>query len=469
MRIWVVGRRGDPPGLPLGGANRPISQWEQVALSLMPAAREPVRRHNLPDGDLSEREWPDADDEDDDDKEQADQDGGEPSSFMQRRPPLQGGSSSSADVVPPGCEAMAMVRRTLRRLIATLAATEAAALQQQVETTLLLFDPQEPTEDGGGHRTSKRPRYTNGFGEVIRQLRLLGGRPTHDLTDEELATDMSVAKAYVDTGLAELQRRLGDQGGLQVEEAYGGGATAAKALSAATSKAMGGDRAWLTQSWLLTVMSLLQEGEALLEEQNHLPDVVHAADVVALQEGAEEQLGGLPAAERVRHLCHQLSDLLPFVEGSRATEARGLLGALLEWVQTNMGTTVAVDSQGGPIPNHSCHRTTPSQAQTTALDDRTAAQQGNSTQEGDGPDVLPLPSYWQPRGNMTGLEVPRKGVTERGDKWGALGAARLPLRPRTVGRARQGRGGGSAVPSRGGVPQTNGAPPPPEPRGGAQT
>ena len=61
---------------------------------------------------------------------------------------------------------------------------------------------------------------------------------------------------------------------------------------------MGGHRAWLTQSWLLTVMSLLQEGEALLEEQNHLPDVVHAADVVALQEGAEEQLGGLPAAER---------------------------------------------------------------------------------------------------------------------------------------------------------------------------
>ena len=88
---------------------------------------------------------------------------------------------------------------------------------------------------------------------------------------------MSVAKAYVDTGLEELQRRLGDQGGLQVEEAYGGGATAAKALSAATSKAMGGHRAWLTQSWLLTVMSLLQEGEALLEEQNHLQKGRHQA------------------------------------------------------------------------------------------------------------------------------------------------------------------------------------------------
>ena len=82
MRIWVVGSGG--------GANRPISQWEQVALSLMPAPREPVRRHDLPDGDLSEREWPDADDEDDDDEEQADQDGGEPSSFMQRSPRCRG-------------------------------------------------------------------------------------------------------------------------------------------------------------------------------------------------------------------------------------------------------------------------------------------------------------------------------------------------------------------------------------------
>ena len=72
---------------------------------------------------------------------------------------------------------MAMVRRTLRRLIATLAATEAAALQQQVETTLLLFDPQEPTEEGGGHRTSKRPRYTNGFvlqGHNVRSMDHVG-------------------------------------------------------------------------------------------------------------------------------------------------------------------------------------------------------------------------------------------------------------------------------------------------------
>ena len=80
MRGWVVGRRGDLPGLPLG---------EQVALSLMPTARETGRR-DLPDGDLSEREWPDADEEDDDGQEREHRDG-DPSSFMQGRLHPQGG------------------------------------------------------------------------------------------------------------------------------------------------------------------------------------------------------------------------------------------------------------------------------------------------------------------------------------------------------------------------------------------
>ena len=145
-----------------------------------------------------------------------------------------------------------------------------------------------PQQQVQGQRAPKRSRYTNAFGEVIRQLRLLGGRLPSDLTDEDLATNMSVAKAYVDVGLDELQRHLGDQGGLQIEEAQVGGATAAK-----------------------------------------------------------EPLRELPAPEKVRQLCHQLGDLLPFLVDDRAREARGLLGALLEWVQTSLGTTVSVDSQGG--------------------------------------------------------------------------------------------------------------------------
>ena len=91
-----------------------------------------------------------------------------------------------------------------------------------------------PQQQVQGQRAPKRSRYTNAFGEVIRQLRLLGGRLPSDLTDEDLATNMSVAKAYVDVGLDELQRHLGDQGGLQIEEAQVGGATAAKALKSCT-------------------------------------------------------------------------------------------------------------------------------------------------------------------------------------------------------------------------------------------
>ena len=170
------------------------------------------------------------------------------------------------------------------------------------------------------------------------------------------------------------------------------------------------------------------------------------------------------------------SDLLPFVEGSRATEARGLLGALLEWVQTNMGTTVAVDSQGGSDtqpqlpPDHtepSPDGGAPRQPLMTAQLHSKATQRKRGTAQMSCPAVLLAAEGEHDRAG--GPQLSRKGVTKRGDKWGALGAARLPLRPRTVGRARQGRGGGSAVPSRGGVLQTNGAPPPPEPRGGAQT
>ena len=116
-----------------------------------------------------------SDEEDDDGREEEHRDEGDPSSFMQGRLHPPGGNRPNSDVVPPGCEAMAMVRRTLRRLIAALAQTTAAELQQQVETTLLLFDPPAPGDVAEGPRAPKRSRYTNAFGEVIRQLRLLGG------------------------------------------------------------------------------------------------------------------------------------------------------------------------------------------------------------------------------------------------------------------------------------------------------
>ena len=177
-------------------------------------------------------------------------------------------------------------------IIAALARTTAAALQQQVETTLLLFDPPAPGDAAEGHRAPKRSRYTNAFGEVIRQLRLLGGRLPSDLTDEDLATNMSVAKAYVDVGLDELQRHLGDQAGLQIEEAQGGGATAAKALKSCT----GGQN--------VAYRKLAADGD--------IPPA-----------GGRNPSGRTEPAAR-----------------SRARRRRGGFA-----VQTNLGTTVSVDSQ----------------------------------------------------------------------------------------------------------------------------
>ena len=80
----------------------------------------------------------------------------------------------------------------------------------------------------------------------------------------------------MEAGLRDPQTDLPGQAGLQITEAYEGAATAIKALSAATS--------WgetLSESWCLTIAALLAQ------EQNFL--TAHAADVLALDRGAEEQ------------------------------------------------------------------------------------------------------------------------------------------------------------------------------------
>ena len=109
-----------------------------------------------------------------------------------------------------------------------LGRTEAAALQQQVEALLMAFDPNGPQGVTSPLRPLKRRRQCNAFGEVDRQLRLLGSRLLTTLTDEELAQDMSTARPTVEVGLRDLQRDLGNQRGLQVTAAIEGATVAAK-------------------------------------------------------------------------------------------------------------------------------------------------------------------------------------------------------------------------------------------------
>ena len=122
-------------------------------------------------------------------------------------------------------------------------------------------------------------------------------------------------------------------------------------------------------------------------------------------------MGELPAPEKVRQLCHQLGDLLPFLVDDHAKEARGLLGALLEWVQTSLGTTVSVDSQGGSEtqPNLLPEEVGPAALEggvpSTALDDYTAVPPGGTIVDDSGPDVVTLPAFWSLRGDMAELNV----------------------------------------------------------------
>ena len=65
-------------------------------------------------------------------------------------------------------------------------------------------------------------RSREAFGEVDRQLRGLSQRLPSTLTNDELAEDMATARDTVETGLRDLRRDLGEQGGLLVVEATEG-------------------------------------------------------------------------------------------------------------------------------------------------------------------------------------------------------------------------------------------------------
>ena len=97
-----------------------------------------------------------------------------------------------------------------------------------------------------------------------------------------------MAIAVLQQGHRHLQAALADQGGLQVIEELEGTDTALKALGAARDKALANNLEWLTEGWLLTVASLLEEGEGLTRELEHVSPVAHSSDVAALADGANE-------------------------------------------------------------------------------------------------------------------------------------------------------------------------------------
>ena len=91
-------------------------------------------------------------------------------------------------------------------------------------------------------------------------------------------------------GVRQLEQATRDQGGLQIVEAIEGARTARKAMESARDRALQGNRDWLTSNWLYTVASLLEEGDTLALELQHVPTDAHGSDVIAMERGARRDL-----------------------------------------------------------------------------------------------------------------------------------------------------------------------------------
>eukprot|EP00439_Symbiodinium_sp_Y106_P009553 s5958_g1.t1 len=112
-------------------------------------------------------------------------------------------------------------------------------------------------------------------------------------------------------------------------------------MESARDRALQGNRDWLTSNWLYTVASLLEEGDTLALELQHVPTDVHGSDVIAMKGGATEHM---PDNWRSNRSSERWGGLLPFLANHEGDQARRLVAATLAWLQNKEG--LFVDSQG---------------------------------------------------------------------------------------------------------------------------
>ena len=122
-------------------------------------------------------------------------------------------------------------------------------------------------------------------------------------------------------------------------------AQAIAAVETAMAATVQGDLDWLSESWCQVLRLLIQEGEELLEEESKL-DYVHPADVVALNEGAQEQPASPPGdhAATVDRLLRNALAVMHFVPRG-GEELRQLQEAIRTWRQRHAGGSIFVDTQ----------------------------------------------------------------------------------------------------------------------------
>ena len=281
--------------------------------------------------------------------------------FMQRRvEPVGSGASSSHGprVVstrgPPRLTgAAAMIRRWLREIAALLrdhpmGSQVPLLLQQAMEA---VGHDQEPEEGDngtiGGPGPCKKRRMINMVAVARMRLDNIADDDGMDgLNQHQIREDLGEAMRDLDMGTAMFQRITQTQWGDQVQQGHHGLAQARKAIATALENTIQGDMDWVTPGWGNAMRMVLEDAEELIDEEGVL-DLAHPADVVALQEGADEA-PPIPQGDfnqQLDQLLRNIGAIAHFLQRGRE-QLRQFQAGVLVWRQANhQEGSILVDTQ----------------------------------------------------------------------------------------------------------------------------
>ncbi|CAE7902661.1 unnamed protein product, partial [Symbiodinium microadriaticum] len=256
--------------------------------------------------------------------------------------------------VPHLTGAAAMIRRWLREF--------AAILRQQpmgdqvpllLQQTMEAVGHDQETEDEGDDGTvglpgpCKKRRILNML--YVAKVRL------QDVCDDEgldgdnqhqIRADLETALRDIDSGAIMFEQMTARQWGDQVQQGHHGIVQARKAVQAALESTIHGDLDWVTPGWGEAIGLVLQDAEELMDEEGRL-DWAHPADVLAMEEGANEAppVPHGDVSSQIDTLLRNVGAVAHFLRKGRE-ELRRFLAAVIVWRQANHGLGgIQVDTQ----------------------------------------------------------------------------------------------------------------------------
>ena len=169
----------------------------------------------------------------------------------------------------------------------------------------------------------------------------LGGDNQH-----QTRADLETALRDIDEGAVMFEQMTARQWGDQVQQGQHGIAQARRAVQAALESTIHGDLDWVTPGWGEAIGLILRDAEELMDEEGRL-DWAHPADVLALDEGAEEA-PPVPQGDtsaQIDTLLRNVGAVAHFLRKGR-DELRRFLAAVIVWRQANHGLGgIQVDTQ----------------------------------------------------------------------------------------------------------------------------